>query len=246
MQLIKIGGTPLMAIAACVLMFGPAQAAGVPVEEGVAIAKQVAERCRDTLDDVGLPDAVSKGTQIALDAEMYDRGFGDSESEMHMVLYNRHGEKAERDLRQRTLEVEGLDVGDKSMMIFDRPRDVAGTAMLTFAKVLEPDDQWLYMPAAKRVKRISSKNKSGPFMGSEFAFEDFSSQEFGKYAYRYLRDEACPGAEDLTCRVSERYPLYENSGYVKQVSWTDDMHRGHRIEPLRRTRSATGETQRSD
>ena len=209
-------------------------AAGVPTEEGVAIANQVAERCKDTLDAATLAEAIEKGTQIALAIEEYDQGFGDSESEMHMTLYNKHGEAAERDLRQRTLEMDGLDIGDKSLIIFDRPRDVAGTAMLTYAKILEADDQWLYMPAAKRVKRISSKNKSGPFMGSEFAFEDFSGQEFGKYAYRYLRDEPCPGSEELTCAVIERYPLYENSGYVKQIAWSDDMHRMHRTEYFNR------------
>jgi hypothetical protein len=209
---------------------GLALAAGVPTEEGVLIATKVAERCKDTLDTAALAAAVEKGTAIALAAEEYDSGFGDTESEMHMTLYNRHGESATRDLRQRALEMEGLDVGDKSMVIFDRPRDVAGTAMLTFSKVLEADDQWMYMPAIKRVKRISSKNKSGPFMGSEFAFEDFSGQEFGKYAYRFLREEACPGAEDLMCAVVERYPLYENSGYVKQIGWSDDMHRNYRTE----------------
>ena len=230
MKLSKIWMLPLIGLIGLISSVNGAIAAGVPVEEGAQIATEVAGKCSETLDIAGLADAISKGTQLALDAEIYDRGFGDTESEMHMTLYNRHGEKAERDMRQRSLEVEGLDVGDKSMMIFDRPRDVSGTAMLTFTKVLEADEQWLYMPAAKRVKRISSKNKSGPFMGSEFAFEDFSSQEFGKYTYRYLRDEPCPDAPKLNCRVSERYPLYENSGYVKQVSWTDEQHRGHRIE----------------
>ena len=219
-----------VAIVAVFAVALPAQAQHITTEEGVGIANEVAKRCKVELDQSGLAAAIELGTRIALDAEEYDRGFGDSESEMHMTLYNRHGEKAERDLRQRILEVESIEVGDKAMMIFDRPRDVAGTAMLTYAKILEPDDQWLYMPAAKRVKRISSKNKSGPFMGSEFAYEDFSSQEFGKYAYRHLRDEPCPNMPELTCRVSERYPLYENSGYVKQIAWNDEMHRMHKVE----------------
>jgi hypothetical protein len=220
----------LVAMIGLVVGMNGAVAAGVPVEEGVRIATEVGGRCEETIDAATLADAVAKGTQIALATEKYDEGFGDSESVMHMTLYNRHGESAERDLRQRALEMPGLDIGDKSMIIFDRPRDVAGTAMLTYAKVLEADDQWLYMPAAKRVKRISSKNKSGPFMGSEFAFEDFSGQEFGKYSYRHLRDEPCPDDASLTCHVVERYPLYENSGYVKQIGWSDEMHRARRTE----------------
>ena len=230
MRLAKFWTFTLVATFGVIAGLNSANAAGVSVEEGVRIATEAANRCEETLDPATLAEAVSRGTAIALATEEYDQGFGDTESEMHMVLYNRHGESAERDLRQRALEMEGLDIGDKSMIIFDRPRDVAGTAMLTYAKVLEADDQWLYMPAAKRVKRISSKNKSGPFMGSEFAFEDFSGQEFGKYTYRYLRDEPCPDDETLTCHVVERYPLYENSGYVKQIGWSADMHRGRRTE----------------
>jgi hypothetical protein len=62
-----------------------------------------------------------------------------------------------------TIEVKGD--GDKSLSIFDSPRDVKGTALLTFTHALESDEQWLYLPALKRVKRISFSNKSGPFLG---------------------------------------------------------------------------------
>lgn len=210
---------------------GQASAASTTAEEGVRIAQEAAGICGEDLDAAGLPEAVAKGKAVALANEEYDTGFGDSESVMHMVLRNRHGETSERELRQRSLENASLEVGDKSLIVFDRPRDVAGTTMLTFAKILEPDDQWMFLPALKRVKRISSTNKSGPFMGSEFAFEDFSSQEFGKYSYRYLRDEPCPGDETLTCNVIERYPLYEKSGYVKQIGWSDPaFHRGYKTE----------------
>ena len=85
-------------------------------------------------------------------------------------------------LSLRTLEVPDESVGDKSLIIFDSPRDIKGTALLSYAKILDPDDQWLYLPALKRVKRISSVNKSGPFVGSEFAFEDFTALELNKYA----------------------------------------------------------------
>ena len=55
-------------------------------------------------------------------------------------------------------------------------------------------------------------------MGSEFAFEDFTSLELNKFDYRFLREEACG---DLTCDVVERLPRYENSGYTRQVAWID-------------------------
>ena len=108
--------------------------------------------------------------------------------------------------------------GDKSMSIFDKPRDIKGTAVLTWTHSLEADDQWLYLPALKRVKRISSKNKSGPFMGSEFAYEDIASQEVDKYESFYVRDENLNGVD---CYVLERIPQYKYSGYTRLEVWFD-------------------------
>ena len=68
------------------------------------------------------------------------------------------------------------------------------------------------------VKRISSVNKSGPFVGSEFAFEDFTALELNKYTYLYVREETCG---EMTCDVVERTPRYEHSGYTRQLSWVD-------------------------
>jgi hypothetical protein len=76
----------------------------------------------------------------------------------------------------------------------------------------------LYLPALKRVKRISSSNKSGPFLGSEYAFEDLTSFEVAKFSYKYLRDEAVDG---IDCYVIELKPKYEYSGYTQQISWVD-------------------------
>ncbi|MGI9305644.1 MAG: outer membrane lipoprotein-sorting protein [Gammaproteobacteria bacterium] len=161
--------------------------------------------------------AEEKGLAIAVAADERDAGFGDFTADMIMTLKNRRGEESVRNIRIRTLEVNGD--GDKSLSVFDRPRDVKGTAQLTFSHGLEPDDQWLYLPALKRVKRINSKNKSGPFMGSEFAFEDLGSQEVEKYKYKYLREEAC--GDGWECHVMERYPQYEHSGYTRQIVWID-------------------------
>lgn len=167
-------------------------------------------------------DPVTRGLEIAEQSKQQESGYASSEALLKMVLTDAAGSTSERELRQKVFEVPDPDVGDKSLLIFDRPRDVSGTALLTHAKILDPDDQWLYLPSLKRVKRISSANKSGPFVGSEFAFEDLSSQEVGKYSYLWLRDEACPSPlEDRACFVVERTPLYENSGYTRQITWVD-------------------------
>ena len=157
-----------------------------------------------------------KGLAIAQKADLLDTGWGDQKQTLEMILRNRQGQESRRQIRGRALEVSGD--GDKSLSIFDSPADVKGTAFLSFTHVNEPDDQWLYLPALKRVKRIASKNKSGPFMGSEFAFEDMSSQEVDKYTYKWLRDEKLDGKDVY---VIERVPVDKNSGYTRQIVWGD-------------------------
>lgn len=163
-----------------------------------------------------------KGLRITKEADASDKGFTDFTANMVMTLKNRAGKTSRRIIRIKTLE--GKNDGDKSLSLFDEPADVKGTAMLTFSHGLKADDQWLYLPALKRVKRINSRNKSGPFMGSEFAFEDISSQEVEKYSYKYLREEACGEGNKWKCHVIERTPAYKYSGYTKQVAWIDKQH----------------------
>lgn len=163
--------------------------------------------------------AEEKGLAIAVEADRRDLGWKDSKASMQMILRNRHGDTSERRIRSRTLEVE--DDGDKSLTIFDHPADVKNTAFLSYTHATKPDDQWLYLPALKRVKRIASANKSGPFMGSEFAYEDISSQEIKKYSYKWLRDETLDGQEAF---VIERIPQYKHSGYTRQEAWLDKEH----------------------
>lgn len=159
-----------------------------------------------------------KGYEIAARSDRSDRGFSDSTVDLKMILRNKAGQEATRDLKITTLEIPDEAVGDKSLIVFASPPDIDGTALLSHAKILDPDDQWLYLPALKRVKRISSVNKSGPFVGSEFAFEDFTALELNKYDYTYLRTEPCG---EFLCDVIELVPRYEYSGYKKQVSWID-------------------------
>jgi hypothetical protein len=131
--------------------------------------------------------AEDKGLALAIEADRRDSGYGDSTADMLMILRNKHGQESRREMRYRTLEVE--NDGDMSLTIFDSPKDVKGTAFLNYTHKVGDDDQWLYLPALKRVKRISSSNKSGSFMGSEFAYEDIANQEVEKYTYKWLRDE---------------------------------------------------------
>lgn len=160
-----------------------------------------------------------KGLIIAKERKARDAGWRDSEATLSMLLKNAQGETSERKLRIKSLEVEGD--GDKGLTVFDEPRDVKGTAFLNYSHTTTPDDQWLYLPALKRVKRIASRNKSGPFMGSEFAYEDLSSFELEKYTFTYLNDDVVKGMDSY---VIEQQPTDQYSGYTRQVVWLDKVH----------------------
>ena len=157
-----------------------------------------------------------KGLRLALEANASNEGFGDFTAGLTMVLRDRQGRESIRQMRFKVLEVPGD--GDKSLFVFDQPRDVQGTALLTHAHANTQDDQWLYLPALERVKRISASTRSGSFMGSEFSYEDMSPPEVEEFTYRYLRDEPCG---ELTCTVTEQFPLDEKSGYSRKVIWQD-------------------------
>ncbi len=160
--------------------------------------------------------AEETGLKIAVEARESQKGYGDLTADLKMILRNKSGAKSERELSIKTIEVKGD--GDRTLFVFDRPRDVKGTAFLIYSHTDSPDEQWLYLPALKRVKRISSSNQSGSFMGSEFSYEDLGTVEVEKFTYRYLKDEPCG---NLKCTVSERIPRTKNSGYSRQLTWYD-------------------------
>jgi len=163
-----------------------------------------------------------RGLEIAKAAETADLGFKSSIVELKMVLKNKNGQTSERLLTIKTLEL--TEDGDKSLIIFKSPKDVKGTASLTYTHKTESDDQWLYLPAVKRVKRISSNNKSGPFVGSEFAYEDLSSQEVEKYEYKFLEAKG-------NLLLVEQDPVDQKSGYTRRIV-TYNAEKGYRVESI--------------
>ena len=163
-----------------------------------------------------------KGLEIANAAEKADLGFGSSTVDLKMTLKNKNGQTSERLLTTKTLEL--TEDGDQSLIVFNSPKDVKGTSTLTFTHKVGSDDQWLYLPSIKRVKRISSNNKSGPFVGSEFAYEDLSSQEVEKYSYKFLE-------ENGSLLIVEQDPVDPKSGYTRRLV-TYNKDKGYRVEKV--------------
>lgn len=178
-------------------------AIGVELKSSVAVAKTPSEQ----------------GRLIALAADTHDSGYVDLQVDLEMLLRSTGGRSTARELSIRQLEVP--EDGDKLLVVFSTPKSVKGTALLSYAHKQGQDDQWLYLPAIKRVKKITSKNRSGPFLSSEFAFEDLTPQEVDKYGYKLLRTAPCKAG---TCYVLQRIAKDPNTGYSRQEQWLDEEH----------------------
>ncbi len=160
-----------------------------------------------------------QGLHIFVTQDEMDMGFRDSQVTMKMTLINAAGLESQRKMVMLVREFQGE--GDKTLITFKFPRDIKGTGLLTYEHLDTADDQWLYLPALKRVKRIASANKTGSFVGSEFSYEDISSHQPEKYTYRYLREDLDNG---IPVWVIDQYPKDLKSGYTKIITWVDQSN----------------------
>lgn len=165
-------------------------------------------------EDAGAEAARAEGKAIMAKVDANGRNFGDETVTMRMALINANGDSTTR--RMKSITLERKDSEDYSLIQFLEPPDVRGTGLLTWQNPRSDDRQWLYLPELRRVKTIASQNKSGSFMGSEFAYEDITGNTLEKFTYRKLGEEKLDGED---CWTVEKVPAYKNSGYTKVKSW---------------------------
>lgn len=167
-----------------------------------------------------------RGREIALEADRRARGFGDYQARMEMILVDRRGEETRRELELFALEVSEDE--ERWLVYFQSPRDIRGTGLLTYSFREGDTEQWLYLPALRRTKRISASGRSSPFLGSEFAYEDLAPTYPGQYRHTYVGEESLNGVDAF---VVDRYPTYEGTGYSRQRLWIDrDEYRLLRVD----------------
>ena len=160
--------------------------------------------------------AKSQNPAIALAQAVYDRPNGrDSSARVLMLLNDEDGETR----KSRILYTYGVDKGNAerwTLMRFIKPEDVDGTGLLTRDYAGDDSDQWLYLPALDRIRRISSKRKGGRFVGSEFFYEDLTDREVNMDLHRLVGEDKVGG---IPCKLLESIPVDEdNSVYSKRVS----------------------------
>jgi outer membrane lipoprotein-sorting protein len=137
----------------------------------------------------------------------------DSVTEMTMRIQSKSGE------RVREMRSYGKRYGDvdKALMRFLSPTDVKNAGFLVWGQKDRPDDQWLYLPELKRVKKIAANNRNGSFMGSDFSYYDLEDRSVDESDHELLKTEACGNAE---CYVVQSVDKDQDSAvYSKSVSW---------------------------
>jgi outer membrane lipoprotein-sorting protein len=165
------------------------------------------------------------GKQIMED--VYNNPTGDDmQGELTMTLTNKQGESRVRTLKQY---IKYGDEMDKKIMFFMAPADVRGTSFMNWSYADgRDDDQWIYLPALKRTKRISSDGKSDYFMGSDFTYDDLGDRHPGEDTHTLLREETLDGK---ACWVVESIPKEEDYMYSKTITWVmKDNYLGLRRE----------------
>jgi len=152
-----------------------------------------------------------RGLEIAQMMKSAGEGFISDSSEMEMILIDSYGTRVSRKMKGTSME--GANGEDRAITEFLSPADVKGTKLLTHSHQGEDDDQWLFLPAMKRKKRISGGAKSSSFMGSEFSYEDLGSQDIEKFNFKFIADEPIKGGK--AWRVERKSK--KRSGYSKQI-----------------------------
>ena len=161
-------------------------------------------------------DPAAHGLAIAQYADRYDAGWRDEVLQGRMTLFDAGGDSVER--RFSRMVYERAEEGDKLLVRFLAPAEIKGVAALTFENPGGSDDNWLYLPSNKRVRRISGANNTSSFQGTEFTYEDLSNLDPREYEWTFLETTALDrdGAEASVHRLSAK-PTYSDTGYSRLV-----------------------------
>jgi outer membrane lipoprotein-sorting protein len=146
---------------------------------------------------------------------------------VEVVLVDAENKRRKRSMR--TLFKAGEDENDKTITEFLDPPDVKGTAVLTVEASDRADDQWIYLPALKKAKRIASANRTNRFAGTDFAFEDLRTESFTANTYTREPNQKL-GKTPVFVVVATPKPK-RVSGYSKRVLYVEqERFLVHKVE----------------
>lgn len=157
-------------------------------------------------------------TANELAQKVHDRDDGDNIiSNMKMILIDKNKKQRVRDLKTFT-----KNKGDDTLklLFFLTPADVKNTAFLTYdyEDSNKDDDQWLYLPELRKVKRIASSDKSSSFMGSDFTYSDMTSRNVEDYNYKIMKEPIVKGHKTWQMLVTPKsQKTVDETGYTKSI-----------------------------
>jgi hypothetical protein len=167
-------------------------------------------------------NAASYGKALAKYMDRYDAGWADQYVKATMTLYDARDDSVTRKITQKTLE--GTK-GDKTLIRFLGPAEIRGVAALVHERPGSTDDSWLYLPASRRVRRISGANRTASFQGTEFTYEDLSSISVSKYDWKHIEDGALTvGKNEHDVFILQAVPNYSDTGYSRLVVYLNQKH----------------------
>jgi hypothetical protein len=137
--------------------------------------------------------------------------------DLNMLLIDQNGSTRTRRLRMWRRDL-GKDV--QSILFFLAPPDVEDTGLLTYdyEDPERDDDQWLYLPALKKTKRIATGDKSGSFMGSDFSYADMTERNLAHYDYTLLKEDVLDGVKVWQVEAIPNTPReIDQTGYTKLI-----------------------------
>ncbi len=213
----------LLPMLACCLLFSPHAAHGQSKQEVVNKTKVPFPK----VPKFSTKDVKDYGLQIAKFADLYEQGWIDEVSRGRMTLIDADGDSVKRTFSRRSLE--GPKKGDKFLIAFLSPNEIKGVKALTFENPGSSDDNWLYLPANKRVRRISGANNTASFQGTEFTYEDLSNLDYREFSWRFLKNDTISrGKRKIEVFKLHAVPTYSDTGYehivvyINRTSWRQE------------------------
>lgn len=163
-------------------------------------------------------DAPPDGRAIVEQAQRRNRAADETDT-VSMDLIDEAGQTT-RQRRVVFYQKPDKDGLDRMLIRFLEPANIQGTGLLTLERQDADDDQWIYLPAQNKVKRIASGEKSGRFVGTDFTYRDLNPEDLDAHDYRYVETKDLRGS---ACYVVEARPRSDQerdrSGYAKRVLW---------------------------
>jgi hypothetical protein len=168
---------------------------------------------------------------------------GNEQFDAVMVLQKKNGPQRKRKMRWMIRQDDRS--GDRALVRFLAPASIKGTAMLTVENVGGEDDQWLYLPAFRRTRRVGSGELGDRFAGSDIYNEDFKRRRPHEYRFKLLGSAKVDGHD---CWVIESRPksakVRRETPYGKSMYWmrkdvmfiVQARHFDRRLRPLKQVK----------